>query len=379
MIYVVLSLNDNLRLISLNAVQCSIKRLNRFHRRLDIWRITSLPRLPFSKRELAVRSANALGGFEIARSLSAWQGLLVLNYHRIGSADGQPWDPGLWSATAEDFEWQMRYLKSHYDVIGQSDLANVIDARKGRHVLVTFDDGYRDNFELAYPILKSCSVPALFFLATGFLDKPKIPWWDEIAWMAANSSVDSVADAQWFTAEIKLKDENRVSGLRQLLRVYKNLPADQTAAYLEFLGKATQSGRCPESLSENVWMTWDMVREMYAGGMSFGGHTVHHPVLSNLSKADQQREISECYERIAQELGIQPIAFSYPVGGPSAFNADTETCVRNQGYLWAFSYHGGFSRAGEPYGRFALPRVPVESETSRPAFKALAALPQWFG
>src|SRR5439155_11118121 len=116
----------------------------------------------------------------LLRSRRPWSGLLVLNYHRIG--DGSRWlfNRSLWSATAEELDRQIGFAKRHCEIIALHQLSEAI-GRPGRSLLLTFDDGYRDNHTLAFPVLRAHGVPATFFLATGFLDSPCPAWWDEIA------------------------------------------------------------------------------------------------------------------------------------------------------------------------------------------------------
>ena len=85
-------------------------------------------------------------------------------------------------------------------------------------------------------------------------------------------------------------------------------------------------------------MTWDMLREMHAAGMTIGGHTIHHAVLSRLTREEQYEEIGGCCARIAAELKAPVRAFAYAVGGRVAFNLDTRACLRHAGVRTAFSY-----------------------------------------
>ncbi len=124
-------------------------------------------------------------------------------------------------------------------------------------------------------------------------------------------------------------------------------------------------------------MNWDMVREMHSGGMTIGGHTINHPILSRLSAEQQYFEITESCRRIAQELSTPPDVFSYPVGGTTAFNADTFTALQAANIRWAFTYgFGGYVRPSNlPY---EIPRLPVESDLTLTRFRALATLPSLF-
>src|SRR6185437_1325052 len=121
------------------------------------------------KREIAAHllGVGALG--ELLRRTSIGDGLLVLNYHRIGDPSASLFDPALFSATADAFEAHVRVCKQSFDVVSPGDLPRIRGAR-GRYVQITFDDGYRDNYDVAFPILARHGVPATFFLATGLID-----------------------------------------------------------------------------------------------------------------------------------------------------------------------------------------------------------------
>jgi peptidoglycan/xylan/chitin deacetylase (PgdA/CDA1 family) len=306
-----------------------------------------------------------------------WSGIVGLNYHRIGDGRRSIFDRGLWSATAEDFDQQIRWLKAHFDPIAPSDIETVVHGNgKGRHVLVTFDDGYADNYLAAFPILKSHGVPGAFFVTTGFVDRPALPWWDEVAWMIRQSRLASVAVPGFVETPIPLDPPDRQRAIRTLLRVYKALPSDRTAAYVDGLADALGTGRAPEGVIDprSLWMTWDMLREMNAGGMTIGGHSMTHPILARMAREDQAREIAGCERRLKDELGIEMRAFAYPVGSRDTFNDDTRACLRASGVKTAFSYYGGF-RPRERWDAYDIPRIAVEQDTTFAEFRASVSFP----
>ena len=270
--------------------------------------------------------------------------MLVLAYHRIGDGSRSVYDRGVFSATADAFQAQLRCLKANCDVIAAADFNTVLKKRKGRHVLITFDDGYRDNHDVAFPILKSEGVSALFFLATGFLDQRRLSWWDEIAWMVRRSLRRKLTPSPWLPEGLDFDGPEREAAIHLLLSVFKGLPGVKTADYLNYLAAATDSGRCPLDESTTTWLTWDLVRAMKRGGMSFGGHTVNHPVLSRLQPEYQHAEIDGCASRLQDELGEPMRWFSYPNGKRAGFNEASQACLKLRGVELAFSYYGGCRR-----------------------------------
>ena len=330
-----------------------------------------------SKREQAARILHASGFGWLLRQLKTWHGVLVINYHRIGKSSESLFDRELWSATPETFDAQVHFLKENYDIIGAGDLDELAGKRRGRYVQITFDDGYRDNYECAYPILRSHGVSATFFLTTGFIDQPRLPWWDEIAWMVRASGRSGVEGTPGLSIQVVFDEPDREHAIHILLSVYKSLPGEATGAYLDFLAAATGSGRYDMTNMQEMWMTWDMVREMRQGGMWFGGHTVNHPVLANLPREQQGEEITGCKKRIEAELDEPMILFSYPVGGPQSFNDDTRACLREQGVKFSYSYYGGFRRSSD-WDPYDIRRIAMESYVSPELFRAMVTLPQLF-
>lgn len=330
-----------------------------------------------SKRGLLAHALDLTGCGRMLRATSSWEGLLVMNYHRIGNRHQSLLDRNLWSATDEDFDAQMAMITREFDVIGLNDLDAVFTYRRGRFVMVTFDDGYLDNFTNAFPILKKYGVPATFFITTGFLDVPMVPWWDEIAWMVRTSPLDGLDVNPWTTTPVPFDEPHREAAIGRLLAIYKRLSGSLTNDYLAFLGEALRSGRCPHQIADELWMKWDMIREMKAAGMSFGGHTVTHPVLANLPADEQDQEIGECRKRLIAELGEPIDAFSYPVGGRNSYNEATRTSVVRHGFRFVFNYQGGFCRHGHK-DRLAIPRTAIETDVDSSMFRALTTLPQLF-
>lgn len=330
-----------------------------------------------SKRSILASALSSTGALSVLSRLVPWSGLLVLNYHRIGIPGNSMYDRGLWSAGADGFAEQLRYLKSQMDVISPRELPDALAQKRGRYGMVTFDDGYRDNYELALPALEAEGVMAAFFVATGFIDQPSLPWWDEIAWMVRSCHHDTITMPGWLPAPIRTDEPDREAAVRALLGKFKLLPHAQTHDFLQALATATGSGRCSPESAQDLWMTWDMVRALRDAGMTIGGHTVSHPLLASLEPEGQRREIIQCCRRLESELGAPPTWFSYPVGRPSSFNATTRTFLREAGIRYAASYYGGY-RTFSDWDDLDIRRVAVESEIDRSWFRSIVSLPRWY-
>ena len=327
-----------------------------------------------SRLERAARLLDFTRLSRLLLSAPSWSGVLVLNYHRIGDAMKSSYNRNGWS-TPESLEAQLELIVKHFEVIALDDLEEARRSKRGRHIMVTLDDGYRDQFEWALPILRSHGVRATLFPITGFLDEPSIAWWDEIAWMVRTSACDRIPPGRWLAAPVIFDEPAREAAVRSMLATYKSLPPHATVAFLDFLAEATGSGRHDQTAVAGLWMTWDMVRDFHRAGMAIGGHTVNHPVLTTLSAAEQRAEIAGCRARIEAELGDRMVAFSYPGG---RFNADTRACLVEQRIDYAFGHDGGYHRSREEWDAHDVPRTSISQRTTLPRFRGTVTLPRLF-
>jgi peptidoglycan/xylan/chitin deacetylase (PgdA/CDA1 family) len=262
-------------------------------------------------------------------------------------------------------------------VIEPADIPEAMRDGRGRRVLLTFDDGYRDNYEIAFPLLRRHGLRATFFLTTGFIDRPHAAWWDEIAWMVRVSDRDTFQLGD--RPSNGLASMSRDARIAELIAHYKTLPAEQGEELLEQIAEATGSGRCDSTNAEDLWMTWDMARELQAAGMSIGGHTVTHAVLARVSPERQREEIATCARRLAEELRAPMRWFAYPVGSRDAFTAATQQILRECDVELAFSSYGGLGRPARlDRNPLDLPRVSVDARYEPQLLRATISLPHVF-
>lgn len=310
------------------------------------------------------------------RRLPTWSGVLTLCFHRIGSAEGSAWERTLWDATLEELDRRLRFLRRHAEVIAPDELLRLDAPPRGPHVLLTFDDGYREWATEVLPLLRSHGVRAAFFLATGFIDRPRAPWWYELAWMARRGERDALPAGEWLGQPLRLGGDGMDSAIEALLDAYKGLPGERTEEFLDWVAEASGSGRCAPRAVREDWLTWDMVRELRDAGMEIGGHTVDHPVLARLPEDAQRDQISGCARRIEAELDRPMRMFSYPVGLPDSYGDTAKAALREEGVQLAFGYHGGFAHSDRPLDPLDVPRVTGGMEAQ--ILRATLALPQVF-
>ncbi|MGB8293948.1 MAG: polysaccharide deacetylase family protein [Polyangia bacterium] len=287
------------------------------------------------------------------------RGVSVLAYHRILGANRD-----LNGAPVEIFEQQMRWVREHCDPIAPDALVDRAERpnRARPAVLVTFDDGFRDYHDLAYPVLKRLGIPALMFLPTSHIDHGSLLWTDRVQW-AAQSTTHSSIRLPWADgAVVALPDAGARAALGQTARDHlKTMPDSSRRAAIETL--VAELGEPPPRPRE--MMTWDEVR-VIMDLTWIGGHSHTHPILSQLSRDDLEREIGICRDRIAAETGRTPTLFAYPNGGPADYNAETQTVLKQCGFKQAFCTTEGM--AGPQTDWMAIRRIGAPLDPSPAAF-----------
>jgi peptidoglycan/xylan/chitin deacetylase (PgdA/CDA1 family) len=301
--------------------------------------------------------------------------VVAFSYHRIAAASATQSRPV--GGNAETLEQQLRLLRRHCDVLSTDQLTDQELVEPGRRVIVTVDDCYRDSYEVAFPLFAANGIPVTFFLVSGFVDGTATPWWDEIAWMVDLSKRDRLDPSQWWDTALPLRGVRTASTVDKLVRLHRRLPRSRGDDMLSHLASATGSGRRPLESTADQFVTWRMAREMAAAGMSFGGHTDTHPVLTTLPAADQRAEIERSLDRIATELGERPTTFAYPVGYQETIDSSTKAAASAAGVRLAFSNYGGYTRPSN-WDPLDIRRVAVGQGTTEAAFRWTVGLPALF-
>jgi peptidoglycan/xylan/chitin deacetylase (PgdA/CDA1 family) len=176
------------------------------------------------------------GALALLRAVYRPRGLLCLNYHRIASQLPSYCDSGVISASADEFAAQIRLLKRHAELITPDEIEDARRSR-GRFVLVTFDDGYSDNYHSAFEVLRQEGARATFFIATGYIDNPRLHWWDAINALIDSTSASTLDLPDYAQPTLDLSPAAKPDALRQLLRLYKRLPGERAQALLQRLAE----------------------------------------------------------------------------------------------------------------------------------------------
>jgi len=283
--------------------------------------------------------------------------LPVFMLHRVVPAGTACYDPEM-NTPPEVLDQFIAWLKESFEVLPLEDCLKLKTSgrkTKKRVCAITFDDGWRDNFEFAYPILKKHGIAGTIFLATGFIGTQRRFWqdrlWQTISAVNAAHDEDSVAEKLWKSipwCPRLTAGDLRFSHLKALLMRQSSRDAEQFVTQLEELGGATGSG------DERAFLNWNELRQMQTNGISFGSHTVNHVLLTCAAPATSQQEIEGSRNQLREQLGQDIAYFSYPWG--SVFG-HVRRQVASGGYRYAcvaqMAYHG------RPQDPFLISRIPV--------------------
>jgi peptidoglycan/xylan/chitin deacetylase (PgdA/CDA1 family) len=307
----------------------------------------------------------------------------ILAYHRVRETvepEGFRFDPELISASSDAFRRQLTIVKRRFAPMRFEELIDALEHGRPvprRAVLITFDDGYDDNYRCAWPILRDAGMSAMFFVSTGHIDSGRPYAYDWLVHMLSTTRAGRLQAPElaidWPVPD-DLRARRALAG--RLLDRIKVLDADAQQALIDRL-------QCEWSMPADTGhadcrpMTWTQLREMRAGGMEVGSHGVHHRMLAKMPAAAMREEVSASKRTIERELGGEAQVISYPVGGSDAYSDEVIAAVRDAGYRMACSYLAG-PEALHAASRYAMRRIPVEREMDADWFQGMLALPEVF-
>jgi peptidoglycan/xylan/chitin deacetylase (PgdA/CDA1 family) len=213
-----------------------------------------------------------------------------------------------------------------------------------RAVAVTFDDGYRDNYEYAFPILQKYRLPATIFVATGAIGNGTLIWHDRVFDAFRFATVDRARMADSAVPELNLETaESRSQSLETCLAQAKTLYGETRRRFIDDLEQKLRP-ELPGTGTQRM-LTWDQVREMHAAGIEFGSHTVSHTILSRIPRPEMVKELVDSKNELSGQLGTPVSLFAYPNGKATDYNNEVKTVVRECGYSCAITCRSGFNHA----------------------------------
>lgn len=309
--------------------------------------------------------------------------LRILAYHRVLSIEDEDafdFDLELISAAEGEFRQQIRLLKQRYNPVRFRDVIDTIETGRPlppRPVIVTFDDGYDDNYRIAFPILRELGVPATFFVSTGHIQSGLPFSYDWFVYMMLRTNASHLRITELdIDQRLPRSRQQRRALASDLLDRMKWLSAAAQEGIIDGLEKDWKLPRAQGHV-DCCPMTWDQLREMQAAGMEIESHGVWHNMLAKLPLDDMSDEVTGSKLALERELGTSANALSYPVGGTDAYNESVIAAARAAGYKLGCNYVSGTSPIPRE-SQFELRRLPVERHMDMAWFASLIGVPEAF-
>jgi peptidoglycan/xylan/chitin deacetylase (PgdA/CDA1 family) len=306
--------------------------------------------------------------------------VLILNYHRVlpkAELRKRYVQPAMY-VLDNVFDMHLRFLQEHFKVLTLAELLErwrkrVWDSRQ-RYCVLTFDDGWLDNYIYAYPLLKKYGLPATIFLPTDFIGTYDWFWTEKLFYLIELVCGANLASARkaafWSQIERALGGSgyasstlnafygNKEHNFDQIVEECKNLPVENVHKLIRNLSELLEI-KFPE---ERAIVNWDEVALMSKDGISFGSHSCSHRILTRLHRYEIKREL-EVSKRALQEgqmnINYVPV-FCYPNG---MYNQDIQGLVKDCAYEAAVGLRPG-SEGELPKNWFEIRRIGIHNEIS---------------
>jgi peptidoglycan/xylan/chitin deacetylase (PgdA/CDA1 family) len=284
--------------------------------------------------------------------------------------------PGMY-VRGQSFEAHIAYLRKRFNIISLDELLDLWRTNRLKsqqsYCVITFDDGWRDNYQFAFPVLMKYRIPATIFLATDFIGTARWFWPDQLMFLLEKGRQHTTgsADRKAFStvlAEMIGVTLSAVDGIFR--RVESGDPIDPDAI-IEFCKRVEMDkiqqiiDRLSRALhvdlpTQRVLLNWDEVREMAGKGVTFGSHSGSHRIMTQISLSEVKMELIDSRNTMLRQ-GIKPVpVFCYPNG---SFDRDIQELVRGNGYLAAVGCEVGVER-DSPSDLFALKRISLHEDSS---------------
>lgn len=316
----------------------------------------------------------ATGADRWARGLAQGKGAILTLHHVRPAASGGFRPNGLLEITPDFLDRALTLIRAEgYDIVSLDEaLARLSDPRPGRFfVAFTFDDGYRDNLDHAWPVLAKHGAPWVLYVVRGFAERTARLWWLELeeAIRALPRTAVELPSGR-FEAPAGTDTEKQKAFDQLYWRLRKGPEAILLSA-ISTLGR--QAGIDPVALVERECLPVETLRSLAgAPGVTIGAHTLSHPILAKHPEAVARREIAESKAWLEAALGMPVRHFAYPVGDPTSAGPREFALAKEAGFASAVTTRPGHLFAEHAEHLHALPRVSLNGlHQSEAALKAL--------
>lgn len=294
--------------------------------------------------------------------------LIILMYHGVIDRPMVMPDPCM--IDIDTFRSQMRHLKKHFNVISLTSAVDLMQrgAITEPPIVITFDDGYQNNFDLAYPVLREENLPATIFLSTSFVDTDTTVW----TGILHNAfTLSSKTHFEWRNRHFDLGTlEQKQKSLDAVKTLLKDTPyqllADDVKKIVIKLSEEDPISLYPES-PYRMLNSASIKKLAKSNLIELGAHTHNHFILSNMPASAQEAEIRQSLE-LVKSLTDQPCTlFAYPNGKKRDYDQDSLSILTKNGIVAALTTEPGTCSADTPM--LELQRIGISADADISSFK----------
>ena len=272
------------------------------------------------------------------------------------------------SITVETFEEQIKWLSQFAQFVSLQDLYTTNKSKK-LQVIVTFDDGYKNNIELGYPLFEKYRIPVTWFVCPYFAENTHcLPWWDLL---------DFVTERLHTYFTVRIGEEHysynlssfpeRQRFIQEFGELFKNSSINEQSSYYAAIYNQIPKNK---ELPQNGFATISEIEEAAKYyWIRVGAHTLNHPNLVCCDPSEIQEEVCTSKEILQNITGQKVDWFAYPFGEKRHFNDNIKQVVKSAGFKGAVSTIPGFFDKKNKIDIYSIPRVPVQSGWDMSSFK----------
>jgi peptidoglycan/xylan/chitin deacetylase (PgdA/CDA1 family) len=270
----------------------------------------------------------------------------IIMYHSVmdDPAVGETTLGGIIHST-EVFRQQMEIVVRHFRAVSLDDVLLFLQGKKSlppRSVVITFDDGYADNYQAAKNILTPLGIPAVFYVVVDSIDRQRLPWPGRLRYAFLTSAQREWAEAAGRTWSLA-STEQRLAGFERASEYCSKLAGAPQDQFVETIEQTL--GTSPPRSAARMMLTWDEARSLARDGHTVGSHTLTHPNMAYLAEDVARLELQGAKTRMEQELSAPVLHFSYPCPALQPHWSDgTVQASREIGYQTAVTTNGGVVR-----------------------------------
>ena len=272
---------------------------------------------------------------------------IILLYHRVLNEDIA--DPVNNYILTDEFYDQLKFINKNYEIVPFNHINNLRSKNQKTKVVITFDDGYSDNYNNAFTILKSFNLNASFFVATNYIDSKKIIWDRELCLLYNYSFQNKINFIINYNKKIIFRTNYSItynSGfIWKLINIFKKLSIHEINNIIADI--KIQLNYYPIMDNDNKFMSWSQLKEMSSNGMLIGSHGHNHLSFSNQNKKNLQLELNVSKKIIEDKLNIVCDTIAFPFGNIGDFNTEVINESIKSGYKKCFLNKHGYNYLSE--------------------------------